>query len=113
MEPPGELIGAWRLTAYDDRGSVDRGLDRDVRSDRSDCGVRRIRQSLGADLQADGSRFDAYFGRFAIAEVVEEKGDLVGVVNHNVVAGSMPELLTPTPDGPFGSVAKRLRWAMG
>ena len=91
-----------------------RGLDRVVRSGSLGLIVYDASGSLSVQIcRTDGSRFDAYFGRFTIAEVGEQKGDVVGIVNHNVVAGSMPELLTPTPPGRFGSAVTRSRWAMG
>ncbi len=109
MEPPRELIGAWRLTAYDDRESVDEAWVETYGPHPLGLLVYDASGSLSVQIcMADGSRFDAYFGRFAVVEVAEENGDLVGIVHHNVVAGSMPELLTADPGRPFRISAETL-----
>ena len=46
-------------------------------------------------------RFDSYFGRFTILEAAFRGDDVVGVIHHEIVATSMPELLTIDQTRPF------------
>jgi lipocalin-like protein len=103
MEPSHRLLGAWRLTAYDDRESVDDEWGKTYGADPVGLAIYDKTGCLSMQIcEANGSRFDAYFGRFAISGVSEENGgDLVGVVHHEVVASSMPEMLTADPTRPF------------
>ena len=97
MPQPGDrLLGAWRLKAYDDRESIDD--DWVTTYGPEPIGLAIYDQSGCLSIQiaeADGSRFDAYFGRFTIVAVEsEENGAISGVVNHEVAASSMAEMLS-------------------
>ena len=57
---------------------------------------------LTVSIAGRGGEFDSYFGRFKVVEIREERGDVTGLLNHLIVAGSLPELLnadaaTPVP----------------
>lgn len=56
---------------------------------------------LSIQVAGSDGRHDSYFGRFTITEAVEEAGTVVGVVRHEVLASSMPELLTADETRPF------------
>lgn len=102
MEPSARLHGAWRLTAYDDRESIDDDWTETYGAEPLGLVIYDTTGCLSIQIcEADGSRFDAYFGRFAISAVMGENGDVVGVVRHEVVASSMPEMMTADPTRPF------------
>jgi hypothetical protein len=46
-------------------------------------------------------RFDSYFGRFTILEATLRNDDVFGIVNHEIVGTSMPELRTIDQTRPF------------
>jgi hypothetical protein len=97
-----QLHGAWRLTSYDDRESIDDDWHETYGSEPIGLAIYHPTGCLSMQIsEADGSRFDAYFGRFAISEVSEQNGVVLGVVQHQVVASSMPEMLTADPTRPF------------
>ena len=95
------LLGAWRVQRYDDRESLEdewnetygEGLDGLVVYDESGW--------LSIQITAKNGRFDSYFGHFTVVESSEQDGDVVGIVNHEIVASSMPELLTADQARPF------------
>jgi hypothetical protein len=95
------LLGAWRLHRYDDRESVGdewietygEGLDGLLVYDGSGW--------LSVQVTASNGRFDSYFGRFTVIECSEHDGEVIGIVNHEIVASSMPELLTADQARPF------------
>jgi hypothetical protein len=95
------LTGAWRLKSYQDRESVEDdweeaygpGVDGLIVYDESGW--------LAVQVAARDGRFDAYFGRFTVTQVAGEAGEVRGVVNHEVVATSMPELMTADQARPF------------
>jgi hypothetical protein len=94
------LVGVWRVTSYDDRPSPDApwsptygtGVDGLIIYDESGW--------LSVSVAGEG-RFDGYLGRFQIVEAAPEGEDVVGTVNHVIVATSMPELLTIGQSRPF------------
>jgi hypothetical protein len=97
----GRLIGAWRVKRYDDRGSAE---DEWVETYGPNVdGLIVYDQSGWMTVQVAGNNgvFDGYYGTFTIAEVTEEDGDIKGLLNHLIVASSMPELLTADPTRPF------------
>ena len=70
MEPSAHLHGAWRLTAYDDRESVGDEWGETYGADPVGLAIYDKTGCLSMQrCEADGSRFDAYFGRFAISGV--------------------------------------------
>jgi hypothetical protein len=97
------LLGAWRLKAYDDRESIDHEWIATYGPEPLGLGIYDPSGWLSMQIaEADGSRFDAYFGRFTIVAVEsEENGDIRGVLHHHVAASSMVEMLTADQSRPF------------
>jgi hypothetical protein len=95
------LIGAWRVKRYDDRDSVDDEWAETYGSDVD--GLIMYDESGWLAVHAVGSdgRLDSYVGRFEVVDIREEDGDVRGLLNHLIVASSMPELLTADPVRPF------------
>ena len=94
------LIGVWRVTRYDDRGSTDAPWTPSYGADVDGLIVYDESGWLSVSVAGAG-RFDAYFGRFEIIESSMDADDVVGIVNHEIVATSMPELLAIDQSRPF------------
>jgi hypothetical protein len=97
----GQLIGAWRVTRYDDRASVEDEWNETYGP--AVDGLILYDQSgwLSVQIAATDGGFDGYFGRFTVVEIGEQDGDIRGILNHLILASSMPELLTADPARPF------------
>jgi hypothetical protein len=95
------LVGAWRVRCFDDRDTVEDDW-KATYGERVD-GLIVYHESGWLSVQVAGGegRCDAYFGRFSIVEIQRHGEDIAGIVNHEVVASSMPELLTADPARPF------------
>ena len=106
------LIGVWRVTRYDDRDSTDAPWTPTYGADVNGLIIYHESGWLSVSVAGEG-RFDAYLGRFEIIEASAETDDVVGIVNHEIVATSMPELLAIDQSRPFGSATRHLCSAMG
>lgn len=101
-EVPARLHGAWRLTAYEDRDSISDDWMQTYGAAPLGLVIYDPTGCLSVQVcEADGSRFDAYFGRYTVLEVSEDDAALVGVVSHEVVASSMPDMTAADPTRPF------------
>lgn len=95
------LTGAWRLEAYQDRASAAEdwtdtygpGVDGLIVYDESGW--------LAVQVSASDGRYDAYFGHFDIVSATPDGSDIRGVALHQIIATSMPELLTADQERPF------------
>ena len=94
------LIGVWRVTRYDDRGSTDAPWTQSYGADVDGLIIYHESGWLSVGVAGDG-RFDGYLARFEIVEASAEADDVVGIVNHEIVATSMPELLAIDQRRPF------------
>jgi Lipocalin-like domain len=97
----GQLIGAWRVRSYDDRDSIEKEWVETYGPDVDGLIVYHESGWLTVSVAGRGGKLDSYFGRFDVVEISEEHGDLTGVLNHLIVASSVPELLTADPARPF------------
>ena len=97
----GRLVGAWRVTRYDDRPSVDGGWSQTYGPTVDGLILYHASGWMSVQVAGDHGEFDGYFGRFTIVEIGEEGDDISGIVNHLILASSMPELLTADPTRPF------------
>ncbi|MFL6040569.1 MAG: hypothetical protein ACJ740_04100 [Gaiellales bacterium] len=102
------LIGVWRLVSYQDRASVE-----DEWTDTYGVSVDGLivyDASGWLSIQVAGSdgRYDSYFGRFTIGEATEHDEAVVGIVRHEVLASSIPELLTADDTRPFRVTGRTL-----
>ena len=96
----GRLTGAWRVTRYDDRASVEHEWTETYGP--AVDGLILYHPSGWMSVQIAGSGgFGGYFGRFTVVEIGEQGGDIKGTLNHLILASSMPELLTADPTRPF------------
>ena len=96
----GRLVGAWRVTDYEDRPSVDAEWGQTYGADLDGLIIYDPSGWLSVNVAGDG-RFDSYFGSFEVLEASERGDDVVGFVNHEIVRTSMPELLTADQGRPF------------
>ena len=102
------LLGVWRVQRFDDRDLADEewratyGPSVDGLVTYAAPGWVTVQVTDGED------RYDAYFGRFVVIEIADRDGALSGMVEHHVVASSMPELLTADPTRPFRISGDRL-----
>jgi hypothetical protein len=94
------IIGAWRVIAYDDRASAEHPWSASYGPDVDGLIVYDSSGWLSVNVSGDG-RFDSYFGRFQVLDAAETAGAVVGVVNHEIVASSLPELLALDQGRPF------------
>lgn len=88
------------MTSYDDRDSPEAPWGASYGADVDGVIIYHESGWLSVSVGGDG-RFDAYLGRFEIVEASAEGEDVVGTVNHEIVATSMPELLTIDQSRPF------------
>jgi hypothetical protein len=94
------LVGVWRVTRYDDRGSAEAPWTESYGSEVDGLIIYDESGWLSVSVAGAG-RFDSYFGRFTILEASPDGDDVVGTVNHEIVATSIPELLTIDQRRPF------------
>jgi hypothetical protein len=95
------LVGAWRLQSYQDRASVE-----DDWEDTYGPGVEGLLVYdesgwLAVQVAGRGGQYDAYFGRFAVAEAAWYGRDIRGVVTQEIVATSLPQLRDAEEERPF------------
>ncbi|HSS54935.1 MAG TPA: hypothetical protein VLK79_09850 [Gaiellales bacterium] len=95
------LIGAWRVRRYDDRDSIDDEWTETYGPDVDGLIVYHESGWLTVSVAGGGGKLDSYFGRFEVVEISEEHGAVTGVLNHLIVASSLPELLNADPARPF------------
>jgi hypothetical protein len=95
------LIGAWRVKRYDDRDSVGDESAEAYGPDVDGLIMYDASGWLAVHVVGSDGRLDSYFGRFEVVDIREEDGDVRGLLNHLIVASSMPELLTADPVRPF------------
>jgi hypothetical protein len=95
------LIGAWRLRRYDDRKSIEAEWAETYGPEVDGLIIYHEPDWLSVHVAGSDGRLDSYFGRFEVVEIGEAEGDVAGVVNHLIVASSMPELLEGDPGRPF------------
>jgi len=95
------LIGAWRVKRYDDRDSVDDQWAETYGPDVDGLIMYDASGWLAVNVVARDGRLDSYYGRFEVVDIREEDGDIRGLLNHLIVASSMPELLSSDPARPF------------
>jgi hypothetical protein len=96
-----QLVGAWRLTRYDDRASVADTWNETYGPSVDGLILYHDSGWLSVQTAATDGGFDGYFGRFTVVEIGEQDGDIRGTLNHLILASSMPELLTADPARPF------------
>jgi hypothetical protein len=97
----GQLIGAWRVRRYDDRESTEKQWVETYGPDVDGLIVYHESGWLTVSVAGRGGKLDSYFGRFEVVEIREEHGDVTGLLNHLIVASSLPELLNADPARPF------------
>jgi hypothetical protein len=102
------LIGVWRLVSYQDRASVEDEWADTYGVDVDGLIVYDASGWLAIQVAGSDGRYDSYFGRFTIGEAIEHDGAVVGVVRHEVLASSIPELLTADETRPFRVTATTL-----
>jgi hypothetical protein len=95
------LVGVWRLSSYQDRLSVDDEWDDTYGADVDGLIVYDKGGWLAVQVAGSDGRYDSYFGRFTIVEASEEDGAVAGVVRHEVLASSIPELFAADEARPF------------
>ena len=98
---PERLVGAWRVERYDDRASVDDEWTETYGPTVDGLIVYHDSGSLSVQVAGSDGVFDGYFGTFTVVEITEHDGDTRGLLRHNIVASSMPGLLTADPARPF------------
>jgi hypothetical protein len=97
----GQLIGAWRVKRYDDRGSISEEWEETYGPDVDGLIVYHDSGWLSVQVIGSDGRLDGYFGRFEVVEICERDGDTTGLLHHLIDASSMPELLSADPERPF------------
>jgi hypothetical protein len=102
-----QLVGAWRVTAYDDRASTDVAWASSYGDDVDGLIIYHETGWLTVSVSGDG-RFDSYFGHFDVLEASRDGDSVVGRVNHELVESSVPELLTLDQSRPFRVTATTL-----
>jgi hypothetical protein len=95
------LVGAWRVKRYDDRDSIDDEWAETYGPDVDGLIMYHASGWLSVHIVGSDGRLDSYFGRFEVVDIREADGDVRGLLNHLIVASSMPELLTADPTRPF------------
>lgn len=95
------LIGAWRVKRFDDRDSIDDEWTETYGPDVDGLIVYHESGWLTVSVARRGGTLDSYFGRFEVVEIGQEHGDVTGLLNHLIVASSLPELLDADPARPF------------
>ena len=95
------LLGAWRVTSYDDRESTDDEWSETYGPAVDGLIIYHQPDWLSVHVVGSDARLDSYFGRFEVVEIRETGGDITGVLNHLIVASSLPELLAADPRRPF------------
>ena len=95
------LIGAWRVKRYDDRDSIDDDWTETYGPDVDGLIVYHESGWLTVSVAGRGGKLDSYFGRFEVVEIRQEHGDVTGLLNHLIVASSLPDLLDADPARPF------------
>ena len=96
------LAGVWRLTSYQDRLSVEDEWEDTYGVNVDGLIVYDATGWLSIQVSGSDDRYDSYFGRFTIVEAAtEHDGAIAGVVRHEVLASSIPELLTAGETRPF------------
>jgi hypothetical protein len=95
------LVGVWRLVSYQDRASVEDEWADTYGADVDGLIVYDASGWLAIQVAGSDGRYDSYFGRFTIGEATERDGAVVGIVRHEVLASSIPELLTADETRPF------------
>ena len=94
------VVGVWRVTGYDDRPSTESPWSTSYGDDVD--GLIVYDESGWLSVQITGAgRFDSYFGRFTLLEATVTDESVVGRVNHELIASSMPELLDLDQSRPF------------
>jgi hypothetical protein len=94
------LCGVWRVIGYDDRPSPEVPWTPSYGSDVDGLIVYDPSGWLSISIAGAG-RYDSYFGRFAVVEATKSGDATFGVVNHELIASSIPELLTLDQARPF------------
>jgi hypothetical protein len=92
------LIGARQVKSYQDRASVTEqwrhtygaGVDGLIVYDESSW--------LAVQVVGHRGEYDAYFGRFNVLEATPDGSDVRGVVIHEIVATSLPQLMSAEPE---------------
>lgn len=100
-------MGAWRVVAYDDRGSCDVPWEASYGEDVDGLIIYDASGWLSVNVSGQG-RFDSYFGRFEILEATEHDETIVGRVNHELVGSSIPDLLAMDQSRPFQIIGTTL-----
>jgi len=101
IEAHERLVGVWRLVSYQDRPSVEGEWADTYGTDVDGLIIYDAGGWLAVQVAGSDGRYDSYFGRFTIGEAAEHDGAVVGVVRHEVLASSIPELLTEVETRPF------------
>lgn len=96
-----QLIGAWRVKRYDDRDSVGEEWAETYGPEVDGLILYHESGWLSVHVAGSDGTLDSYFGRFTVVEIREQDGDVTGVVNHLIVASSLPDVLTADPARPF------------
>jgi hypothetical protein len=94
------LLGAWRVVAYDDRASPNVPWTASYGPDTDGLVIYDASGWMAVNVSGSG-RFDSYFGRFTIVEAAVRDNDVVGIVTHEIVGTSMPELFKADQTRPF------------
>jgi hypothetical protein len=94
------IVGAWRVVAYDDRASTDLPWSASYGADVDGLIIYDASGWLSISVAGDG-RYDSYFGRYEVLDASESAGSVIGTVNHELVASSIPELLDLDQRRPF------------
>jgi hypothetical protein len=97
----GRLIGVWRLVSYQDRPSVQDEWDDTYGADVDGLIVYDASGWLSIQVAGSDGRYDSYFGRFTIVQADARDAAVVGVVRHEVLASSIPDLLKADQTRPF------------
>lgn len=95
------LIGVWRVESYQDRPSVEDEWEDTYGADLDGLIIYDASGWLSIQVTGSDGRYDAYFGRFTIVKAAAQEAALVGVVKHEVIASSIPDLLTADEARPF------------
>lgn len=95
------LTGVWRLESYQDRPSVADEWEDTYGADVDGLIVYDASGWLAIQVAGSDGRYDSYFGRFTIIEADAQNGAMVGVVQHQLLAASIPDLLTADESRPF------------
>ena len=94
------LLGVWHVNRYDDRRLDDAPWTESYGANVDGLIIYHESGWLSVSVAGEG-RFDSYFGRFEVIEASVEADDVVGTVNHEIVATSIPELLAIDQSRPF------------